>query len=163
MKKIYLFILLLLLLVSCKNNKSNYNIDILDIYGRYYYDECIYLDPSITYTNLNEETTKYHNIARFVLNETSYYFYDSSSTEPLTTMKGVSYEKKETTTNLKLDNNIKELIKDYNIRFDIIYNKHNQGYAFIFGNSGTCYIELRYDSNTDNYEIYKIIKIRKYE
>ena len=155
---IFLFLLLLLSLASCKKEKK---VSIDEIYGKYYYDECVYLSSFAAGSTIEEENRNHKNITRYVLMSDNYYYYVDSSTDATLSMRNVVYEEKGMFDNIISNEKIKSILKNKTTRFDIIRNNVNQGYSFVFTEDEAYYLELRYISSEISYDVWQIVKLKK--
>lgn len=160
MKK-YINIIILLLLISitsCKANKPKLNLD--DLYGKLYYDECIYLSPYISDITIAEETANHKGISRFDITENSFYYYETSSPEASMTLRMVTYQEKDVNDNLTINNDVKDILKNMTTRYDIYRNNTFQCYSFLYDGKDIYYMETRRLVDNTNYDIWKIVRLK---
>lgn len=145
-KLIILFLMLIsLTLTGCKSKEK---VPLEDVYGKYVYKECLYVNSNNTFTK-ESLNNLYKNKARYSLKETSFAFYESESTTPTLSIKNIEYVEVEITEEVN-DPVAKKIIKKASTRYDVYRSGDSQGYSFIFNEEEVYFLEFRYMSNKEH-------------
>ncbi|MBQ4571394.1 MAG: hypothetical protein IJB21_06845 [Bacilli bacterium] len=159
MKRLLIIMLCLLsvCITGCKS-KEKEKVNLEDIYGKYYYKECIYLSEQNIFNKESLDDT-YKDVARYSLKENSFAFYQSESLTPTISLKNINYKEVELDYKISIKEP-KEILKDCSTRFDIFREDVSQGYSFAFDGDKVYFIEFRsYGDN--NYTVWNIFLLEK--
>lgn len=157
MKKniIICLMLTLMMVVSCKS--ENKKVELKDIYGKYYYEECLYYAYSSSSKEIETKNNK--DNVRYSLMETSYYYF-VNGTEPLMTFKNIEYVEKDVFEDFIQITEIRSILKKSTTRYDIYMNGKFQCYSFIFEKNKVYFMETYNDSGL--YKVKQIVLIKKH-
>ena len=148
MKRLLIIMICLLsvCITGCKS-KEKEKVNLEDIYGKYYYKECIYLSEQNVFNKESLDDT-YKGVARYSLKENSFAFYQSESLIPTISLKNINYKEVELDYKIEVKEP-KEILKNCSTRFDIFREDVSQGYSFAFDGDKVYVIEVRsYGDNT---------------
>lgn len=157
MKKLLVLLLILpiVLVTGCKKEP----IPVEDIYGKYDYKDCIYINDMLDSTTVAQNKL-YKNVARYSLTEKVYSFYGSDSTTPTMNIIGVKYVENEVLQNITYKPVVK-LLKKATTRYDIYKGDNSQGYSFVFSEDKAYYLEFRYFQNSQSHVLMKVVEVEK--
>lgn len=159
MKRLLIIVLVLLsvCVTGCKS-KEKEKVKLEDIYGKYYYKECLFLSEQNQFNKESLDET-YKGVARYSLKETTFYFYETKSSTPTISLKNISYEEVEIDYKIQTKGP-KEILKNCTTRFDIYRLDVSQGYSFAFDGDNVYFIEFRSLSN-NNHMVWHIFLLEK--
>lgn len=137
-----LIIMILLLSVSLTGCKSKEKVKLEDIYGKYYYKECVFLSEQNLFKKESLDEM-YKGVARYSLKENSFTFYQSESSTPTISIKNINYQEVEIDYKIQTSKP-KEILKKCTTRYDVYREDVSQGYSFAFDGEKVYFIEFRY-------------------
>lgn len=156
MKRLLILVLLLLsIFITGCNGKQK--VELEDIYGKYYYKECVYLNERNVF-NKDALNDAYKDVARYSIKESTFAFYQTESQTPTISLKHINYKEVDVDENIE-SKEVKKLLKKCTTRFDIYRLEISQGYSFAFDGDNVYFIEFRSTNNV--HEVWHIFSLEK--
>lgn len=158
MKKIIFILLvcLVLCITGCKSNTQKVALE--DIYGKYDYEECVFMNPLSKQTK-EQIDAKYDGVARFSIKDKSFSFYDTDSTTPGISLINIKYVEEDVMTGVN-NADVKKIFKNASTRFDIYRLDVSQGYSIVFSGDDVYFVEFRFLSGTEHV-VWQVLEIEK--